>query len=415
MNQKYQCKSYKAQWIISLFVLLATACTPDSFGSKIVITRATEVPPNSTAMLESSDLLPRFTPTPLPTEILTASATPELMPTVTEIIPLPTNVVTTTNNSNLIQVSSVPGSMSWQLEDRLRLGIDSKWDSETHCTTNFWQDFDISRQTPIEVTFLASGDVTLCSEPKPTISEASIASLPGAMVSQEVSADRTHSLLFVEVISSTLPMLGNVTEVNAEANLPIREGWVINHETGDLSPIFATQLGYYYSFLPGNQSIVIQSACYGANLGSGLHIINVENRSLLKLAENYSGLCEGNNGLSSSPNGQYLIYGKGIVISVEGEFKDQICTDEQFPRSWAWSSNNQHIYIDCYHGEQDFIWQYDIDTQMKVLLNELAGTSISFKARSMAVSPDEKWLAFIWGASDLFPIEEYGVWLLRLE
>lgn len=392
MNQKYQCKNNSAQWVITLFILLATACTPEVFGSKTAITRVTEIP--------------------------TADTPPPLAPTATEIIPLPTNVITTVDNTNLIQISSIPGSMSWESEDKLRLWVDSKWDQETACTTNFWQDFNVSynyQEASIESTILASGDIISCPEPEPIISEASIASLPGAIVSQEVSPDRTHSLLFVEVISSTLPMIGNITEVNVEANLPMREGWVINHETGDLQPVFATQLGYGYKFMPGYHHIIVEQVCYGANLGEGLYIIDIKNKSLLTIDETYSGRCEGSKGLSPSPDGKYFIYGKGTIVNMNGQIESQLCTEEQFARSWTWSSDSQRVYIDCYYDdEQDLLWEYRIEPGQKFLLNDLPIPHVLFKARAMVVSPDKKWLAFVWGESNFFEKDEFGVWLLLL-
>jgi hypothetical protein len=420
MSQKYQCKNNWKQGIFPLLLLLMTACTPDTFGSKIAVTRVIEIIPTSTRTIEITGLPLTTTPTvtlqSLPTTTSIVSATSTFVTTPTEIIPIPTNVFTTSNEVALIQISSVPGAISWESEDRLKVALDFHRDSETLCTTKSWQVFNITYPDKIiEVLPPSISEATSCPEPKPILSDASLSALPGAVVGQEVSSDRTYSLLFVEVLSSTLPLLGKTTDLDLGANPSLVEGWVIKHETGDLYPIFATQLGYAYSFLPGNHHIVVQSDCYGANLGSGLHIINIENRSLLTLAEYYGGLCEGAFGLAISPDSQYLIHSKGTVVSVDGELKGQLCTEEQFPRSWAWSSNSQRVYGDCDQDKQDFIWQYDIETGRKVLLNDLIIPPVSLKARAMAVSPDEKWLAFTWGASDFFEQDEYGVWLLRLD
>ncbi|MBX3056372.1 MAG: hypothetical protein KF770_07865 [Anaerolineae bacterium] len=384
--------------------------------------------PTLAPTLHSTSLPVTTTPTstmqPSPTATSTESKLPTLPSTPTEGISLPTSIVSST--SNLIQVSSMPDviAITWESEETLRLSLDSSWDSETRCTTNFRQGFNISYvDRNIEALPLSVSEVVSCPEPKPVLSDASISALPGAIVGQEVSPDKTHSLLFVEVMTSTLPMIQNVKDVYGQStlatleldDLPILEGWVISHETETLYPVFATQLGYVYTFLPGYNHLIVQADCYGTYLGSGLHIIDLENKSLLTLAEDYSGMCEGAVFLAASPNGQYFIHSKGTIVSVNGELKGQLCTEEQFPRSWAWSSDSQQVFADCYDGEHDFIWQYDIDTGTKVLLNDLIDPTVSPKARDIAVSPDMKWLAFIWGASELFSQDEYGVWVIKLE
>lgn len=412
-----------------LMFLMLVACSNETTMPVEYLPTSSTVPTPSPT-LRITDLPVTTTPTstiqPSPTATSTEHNLSAVTPTPTEAISLPTSIIDTNNMANLFQVSSMPDVLgtSWESEDRLRLSLNPSWDSETRCTTNFWQDFNIREfDRIIEAVPLSGGEGTSCPEPKPVLSDASISALPGDIVGQVVSADRTHSLLFVEVMTSTLPMIQNVKDVYGQSalailevdDLPILEGWVISHETETLYPVFATQLGYVYTFLPGYDHLIVQAACYGADLGTGLYIVNIEDNSLLTLAENYSGLCEGAVGLASSPDGQYLIHSKGTIVSVDGELKGQLCKEEQFPRSWAWSSDSKQVFADCNEGERDFIWQYDIDTGTKALLNDLIDPSVSPKARYMAVSPDMKWLAFIWGASELFSQDEYGVWLLKLE
>ena len=118
--------------------------------------------------------------------------------------------------------------------------------------------------------------------------------------------------------------------------------------------------------------------------------------------------------MTPSPNGEYLIYDKGTIVNIDGNTVGKICTEEQHPRSWIWSSDSKRVYVACSEDEYDLIWQYDIETGNKVLLNDLINSPASIKARKMDVSPDEKWLAFVWGTSNLFSLDEYGVWVLEL-
>jgi hypothetical protein len=218
-------------------------------------------------------------------------------------------------------------------------------------------------------------------------------------------------LLFVEVVSSTLPVIG---DVDADGGLPLQEGWVIDHATESLQPLFATQRGYVFNFLPGNHHILVEQPCYGENLGGGLHLVDIDERTLVTVAEVYHGLCEFAFPRLPSPNGQYLIHSGGTIINVDGETQGEICKEEEFPRSWTWSGDSQRVYVACSEGEHDLVWQFDVETGMKVLVNEGIKPSIGMKAREMAVSPDEGWLAFVWGKTALFPEDERGVWLLKL-
>lgn len=384
---------------------------------------AVETPPvtlttinTSTKIISTTTL--QFTPTPIPATEIPPSPTPTLK--------APSPIETTTPSAysavelrpNLIQISSTPvWGAYWKSEDVLSVLLDSERDRTTRCRTNFEQNFDIRQSSDtFEIYTWDVSENVVCPEthPEPAYSNSIRATVSGHIVDEELSSDGTHSLLLVKVITSTLPMIGDTSLRGIDYDPTIHEGWIINHNTMELHPAFATRFNYVYKFLPENYNLLIMAGCYGDNLGSGLHIVNFENGEVLTLAESYGGLCEGSVGLSPSPNGDFLVYG-GSVVSVDGKSKNQLCEDDHFARSWAWSSDSKRVYVACSESDFDLIWRYNIETGKKELLNNSISPPISFKARKLYVSPDENKLAFIWGTSDLYDQDERGLWLLGLQ
>lgn len=398
---------------INLFALalsaLITACIPTGESLEGDVSFLT-----NTLLTPTSTIKPTEPPLTIPPTATTLS-----MPTASPIesAARPTSSLLEDNESNLYQVSSIPDStISWTSENVLKVHVDSVWNGETRCTIHSWQEFSVRQhENSIEIVPISTSETVRCPEQKPSLPDALTSTLPGVVVDQIESSEGTNSLLFIEVSTSNLPMIGNAVDIYSEDDLPLLEGWVIDHETTVLQPVFATQLNYVYRFLPGNRNIAIQQDCYGDNLGGGLHIVNIEDSSILTLAETYSGLCEGIVGMMPSPSGEYLIYDKGTIVNVDGNIVGKLCTEEQHPRSWTWSFDSKQVYVACSEDEYDLIWQYGIETGNKVLLNDLINPTVSIKARQMAVSPDEKWLVFVWGTSDLYSLDEYGVWVLKLE
>jgi hypothetical protein len=197
----------------------------------------------------------------------------------------------------------------------------------------------------------------------------------------------------------------------------LAKGELLHTSTGERTPLFISTAGFGYEWAPDSRHIVVESYCYGDNLGSGLHVIDTQSLSLTTLSPEYWNNCEGGIAYQLQPSNDkpFILYGPDILQSLDGKEQIHLCQPEEGTRSYAWSPSGEFVYIDCIPdgAQSDTLIRYNVRTRESVVL--VRPETLPMKAIKMSVSPNGNYLVFVWGTSNFFNREERGVWLLNLD
>lgn len=245
-------------------------------------------------------------------------------------------------------------------------------------------------------------------EPLPDLQQRS--ELQGGELEQIWSPDRKHILVINQSQAPSAP-LQLEDRPPLPSGLDYQQVWVLNIDSGDLTLLFdGVRLNYKWA---DNRFIVITGSCYGG-WDSGLYVLDTQEVKLYVLDARYPGLCEGDTPLSIAPNGKNLIYGSRVV-AVPGGDQIRICPENEYAWGHVWSHNGQYAYVACGVRDEPYVLhRFDTETYTDNILVD--GTQITFKTTfRMWLSPDEKFLFFVWGNSNFIDnTEKYGIWVLDL-
>jgi hypothetical protein len=303
--------------------------------------------------------------------------------------------------------------MHWDDDTHLRYRVRYVREEASGCFTQTW-----AVHTVFEGTRLISD--TLCftegteAAPTPTIA----VELSNRDIEiRRRSPDKSWEFILAQTSTpdASLPKMGD-DDPASEASL--YQGWLVNVSRGEAHAIFYTAEIFGYLWAPDSRRlIVVGDTCYGGGpdvvLGSGLYTIDVQNHTLHTISSDYVTGCEGSLGYAVAPDGQHVIYEPGIVSSMDGTHQVDVCGERESARSYTWSSDGQYAYAACAQ-ETDTLRRYDTWAGKHAVVVD--GRDVRFRAIRMALSPNQKHLAFIWGTSTFNPLQPYdeGIWILDL-
>jgi hypothetical protein len=215
--------------------------------------------------------------------------------------------------------------------------------------------------------------------------------------------------------------MGSGRDMDGDTRRVPKQAWLADANGDNLKPLFFSRFDYGYVWTPKANYIVVFGYCYGVHLGSGLYIIDVRRERIRTLLKEYAGHCEGGIGFSTSPDDEYIVfqgqsYAQVVVASLDGKKQMQTCENNEFVRTYAWTEDGQYLYLSCgLRGQDgsDSLRRLDTKTGQRKLLVDR--TKVSFKAIRLAVSPDQKRVAFEWGSSNFVNMERFGYWIIDLQ
>ena len=303
--------------------------------------------------------------------------------------------------------------MYWEDDHHLRYQVSYVRGETSKCVTQTW-----AVHTVFEGTQLISDTVCFAegTEEAPTPTN-TVAIDSDSIEMQRLSADKTWKFILAQTSTpdKSLPKIGNHEPTS---NTPLYQGWLVNVNSGEAQAIFYTAEIFGYLWSSDRQHlIVVGDTCYGGGpdviLGSGLYTIDVRNRTLHTLSSDYVTGCEGSIGYAVAPDGQHVIYEPGVVSSMEGTNQIDVCGESESARSYTWSSDGRYAYVACAQ-DTDTLRRYDTQSRENPIVADRR--DVHFKAIRMALSPNQTYLAFIWGTSTFNPVQPYdeGIWVLDL-
>jgi hypothetical protein len=195
------------------------------------------------------------------------------------------------------------------------------------------------------------------------------------------------------------------------------EGWLFSQQTQQKRLLFATDAQFTILWANDSQHIVFYAPCYGGFVGSGLFSLNIKHNQGAVLSDDFVGPCEGQAPVLLQPGyeGRYLFAGN--LYSLAGhETVQNLCGVEKQIRSAVFSETGKALYLACFpaqdRSQPDEIMRYDLTNHQRTTLLTFQDTAI--QVVQMAVSPDERFLAFMWGSGRLGDVGN-GVWVVAFD
>lgn len=300
----------------------------------------------------------------------------------------------------------------WDSKDQFAIQTDFRLSEKAKCLTETWQiytieDFtnDIIQQQPI---LEPSTDCLAHSETTDLLGQ-----FNAELIQKQItSRDGSTRLFIVSSHEKNAPLtIGSNDTSEVETYY---QGWLIYQNQAPLL-LFSTAKDWVYDFSDDNRYIIVDSLCYGNNLGIGLYVIDTSDLTIYPVQEQHHNNCEGSQPLLISPDSQHLLFADnhGTILNLEDKHERRLCLSDEFAQTFTWSSQGRFVYMACSSSHEVFLVRYDVTLDQAERL--FGPEQIRIQPMKMRISPDQRFLLFEWGFSTFHPVEDYGVWLLQLE
>lgn len=316
-----------------------------------------------------------------------------------------------------VTLTPPPGvqAIRWASKDVISLRQSQERNKDLDCWTELWQKYQVTdTPTTIKFTETLTESIQVCEPQLPDSIETQGVAIE-EIVEYKLSPAQTQWLLVALVKA---PVSAKITIESGDEPVETAkfyQGFLLNRNGSDLQPLFVTRWFWTYQWAPDSRYILVDSLCYGDNLGIGFYTIDTHAETINLIQNTDHNNCEGSVAYQVSPDAQHLLISNahGQLFQIDGHQVTTLCATNEFVRSYAWSSGGRFAFVACGGADTtgDRLLRYDTVERQTAILVE-AGQP-PFKATALAVSPDQRHLLFIWRDSEFFAQEDRGVWLLR--
>ncbi len=333
---------------------------------------------------------------------------------------MPATGLTNSLHPKLTQITSACETSAlatqWTTDTTFRLLQSQNWNAKLGCATEIWQqDVVTSASSQISTTSTVTESVNTC-QAQPSILLEILKHKIGEVIQQQLSPNKAMLLIVAKTTAPDLAtlLIGDSQRSTSEI---FYQGWLFDVAQNKAQPLFRTKSVWQYAWTVDSQHIIIDSHCYGVDLGTGLYVIDTPRLTLATIQSDQQDNCEGSIPYLASPNSHYLLTQDqhGTAIHIDGRKAAQLCENNENARSYTWSTDSRFVYVACAaeNAKGDRLLRYDPQSAESIDLVD--PDKMPLTATAIAVSPNQKSILFIWRRSEFYAGESNGVWLLSLK